>query len=476
MPKTRPLLLVATLLTILTVHSQGLEPKAAAGSIIRVDPKAGSDTNDGRTKPVKTITRGLRLAKPGDTVELAQARYFESADLSRKKGEPGKPITLEGNGSVLDGSELARAADWEALGDGLFRKVKLIPRMSPAILGRWFFLFGDRMNHMGRTSKGRSAPLKKPADLQPGEWTYVNDEDAFYIRLKAGEDFDAAKIRYPLRSSGVVLSGEGAHLVVRNVIATHVHNDGFNIHGAQRDTVFENIAAIECGDDGFSAHEDAECRIDGFVSIGNSTGLCDTVSSITHYRNVFIRDCLGFDVFFIGDSPHSIENAVIESSAQRAFFAVRHTDRPQVGECRVQLRNVLLKRVGGGPQELYVGPTSRVDAERCTFSGLSVRLDALSAMIARNCSIVGDPQPELVLNQDSAWLGIANHYALSAIKLRDLTYSRATFSDFHKMAGSDVDSRWVESGEPAGTGADAESLAPVVAAAEKALQTWRTLY
>ena len=199
---------------------------------------------------------------------------------------------------MLDGSEPVHAADWESLGGGLFRKVKLMPRMDDAMLARWFFLWDGKMNHMNRTSKGPSASLKKPADLQRDEWTYVKDEDAFYILLASERSLDAANIRYPARSSGVIESIAGSHLTVRNVVATHVYNDGYNIHGAQRDMVFENIAAIECGDDGFSAHEDGDCRIDGFVSIGNSTGMCDTVSSVTHFRNVFIRDCLGYDVFF----------------------------------------------------------------------------------------------------------------------------------------------------------------------------------
>jgi hypothetical protein len=364
-------LALALLAAVAPIRPAPAAEPAPAGRDLRVDPKAGDDAADGVAAPVKTIKRAIRLAQPGDTVHLATARYFESADLSGKHGEPGKPITLDGHGSVLDGSEPVRAADWEALGGGLFRKVKLLPRTDDAIVGRWFFLWDGKMNHMGRTSKGKSAPLKKPADLQPGEWTYVKDEDAFYLRLAEGQGLDGAAIRYPARSSGVAEGGRGSHLTVRNVIATHVYNDGYNIHGEQRALVFENIAAIECGDDGFSAHEDGECRIDGFVSIGNSTGMCDTVSSITHYRNVFIRDCLGYDVFFIGDSAHSIENAIIESSAQRALEIAQHTDREQKGPCSVVLKNVIFRRPGK-PQEIRVGRNATLKMEHCTFLGMGL--------------------------------------------------------------------------------------------------------
>ena len=374
-------------------HAADTAPEARA---LRVDPRAGKDTNDGLAAPLKTIARAIRLAQPGDTVHLAPVRYFESADLSRKHGEPGRPITLDGHGAVLDGSEPVRAADWEALGGGLFRKVKLLPRMDDAILGRWFFVWDGKMNHMGRTSKGKSAPLKTPADLQPDEWTYVKDGDAFYIRLAPVRSLDAANIRYPARSSGVIESLAGSHLTVRNVIATHVYNDGYNIHGAQRDMVFENIAAIECGDDGFSAHEDGECRIDGFVSIGNSTGMCDTVSSVTHYRNVFIRDCLGYDVFFIGDSPHSIENAIIESSAPHAFETAQHTDREQKGPCSVALKNVRFRRAGS-PQELHVGRDTKLNAEHCTFLGMELPKKAAGEITTWKCVFSSEPKPDPVI-------------------------------------------------------------------------------
>ena len=444
---------------------------APQGRDLRVDPKAGSDTNDGVAAPVKTIARGIRLAQPGDTVHLATARYFESADLTNKNGEAGRPITLDGHGAVLDGSEPVRAADWEARGDGLFRKVKLLPRTDDAIVGRWFFLWDGKMNHMGRTSKGKSAPLKTPADLRPGEWTYAKDEDAFYLRLAPGEGLDAADIRFPARSSGVIESGKGSHLTVRNVIATHVYNDGFNIHGAQRDMVFENIAAIECGDDGFSAHEDGECRIDGFVSIGNSTGMCDTVSSVTHYWNVFIRDCLGYDVFFIGDSPHSIENGIVESGAAHAFDASQHTDRAQNGACSVLLKNVRFRRVGS-PQEIRVSRNAKLSAERCTFTGLNVQVTPGGEIFARQCVFGGEPKPDILLHANTLWRGAGNVLDVKSLRMDKTAFTETTFAAFQKLTGDET-SRWGTLQNANDTGADEAALKPLERMAADVLKRWR---
>jgi hypothetical protein len=126
---------------------------------LHVNPTTGNDANDGRSAPVKTIARAIKLAQPGDTIHLAPARYKESAVFANKLGEPDRPITLDGHGAVLDGAEPLNAADWRMTAPGLYRNDHLLP-MNPAILMRWFFVFDGKMNHMSRTSKGPSAPAE----------------------------------------------------------------------------------------------------------------------------------------------------------------------------------------------------------------------------------------------------------------------------------------------------------------------------
>ena len=428
-----------------------------SGRALHVNPATGDDTRDGIAGPVKTIARAVKLAQPGDTVHLTPGTYFESADLSNKHGLPGKPITLDGHGAVLDGSEPVRAADWEALGGGLFRKQHLIKRMDEAILVRWFFLWDGRMNHMDRRSKGRSAPFKTPDTLAPGEWTYVQTEDAFYLRLPDGQGLDAANIRYPARSSAVVESGAGEYLTVKNITGTHVYNDGFNIHGAQRHTVFENIAAIECGDDGFSAHEDADCHIDGFRSIGNSTGLCDTVLTQTHYRNVFIKDCRSYDVFFLG-LTHSMENALIESSAARAF-AIDGSRLTDGKVCTVTLRNVHLRRVDGGPQEIRVAVNTRLQAERCTFLGLHLTMTTGGEASLHRCILSGEPKPDVLLWPNTIWRGSNNIHDIASLRVDKTSFTAKTFADFQKFTASETGSKWEPlTTPPADIGADEATL------------------
>ena len=364
------------------------------GKQLQVDPAKGDDKADGVSKPVKTIAQAVKLAGPGDTIHLAPVLYHEIADLTLKHGKLGQPITLDGHGAVLDGSFPVTSKEWQAAGNGLFKCQHLIHRIDDAIITRFFFLWNGRMNHMGRTSKGTKAAFKPPAELAPGEWTYTKEDDTFYLRLAPSQDLDTANIRYPKLPSGLVESISCSHLVVCNLITTHVYNDGYNIHGMTRDCVFEKIAAIECGDDGFSAHDDCDCEINGFISIGNSTGMTDTVDSITRYRDVFIKDCLGYDVFFVGENAHSVVNGVVESRAEHGLSVGLSGTRSYPGAtCETSLINVSFRRPVA--QEARIGRGGILNAQHCTFNGLRVLPSSGGHMKLEACRVSADYQNPL---------------------------------------------------------------------------------
>lgn len=339
------------------------------------------DLHVGVEPEVPTIHHAIKLAQPGDTIHLEPGKvYRDYAGFYGKKGEPGKPITLDGHGATLEGSDPLDPARWREVSPGLFAADDLLPNLSDAVIGRWFFLFDGKMQLMGRTSKGRSEPLKQPEDLQPGEWTFVKDPSrekppskaiygSFYIRLAPGQTLADAKIAVPVRSAGVQFGGDNAHLVIRNLTATHPYNDGFNIHGDCRDVVFENIRAIECGDDGISAHESAQYTVDGFVSIGNSTGICDTGTAQTSYRNVFIADCVGFDLYFLDEGRYSLTNALILSKSQNPFAVTGRDD----GDCRLTLENVHFRCLVE-PRMGNIAARASVSGSRCTFEGLDLKV------------------------------------------------------------------------------------------------------
>lgn len=328
---------------------------------------------------VRTIAEAIKAAQPGDTIHLRPIVYHDYAGFYAKKGEPGRPITLDGHGATLEGSDPLDPAQWTEVSPGLFAAPDLLPRLDDAVIMRWFFLWDGKMNHMGRTSKGTKAPFLKPEELRPGQWTFVAEPararpgskqvfGTFYLRLEPGRRLADARIRVPVRSAGVQLSGVNAHLVIRNLTATHPYNDGFNIHGDCRDVVFENIRAIECGDDGISAHETAEYRVDGLVSVGNSTGITDTVAAKTSYRRVFIADNLAYDLYFLNDGRYAVSNAVVLSSSEHGLRV--SGGKGQHSELR--LDNVWLRRIGP-PGAAVVDREAALFARRFTLEGDKLR-------------------------------------------------------------------------------------------------------
>lgn len=336
-----------------------------------------ADLRVGVDSAIPTIHAAIKMAVAGDTIHLEPKVYRDYAGFYGKKGEPGKPITLDGHGATLEGSDPIDPAKWREVSPGLFANEDLLPGLGDAVIGRWFFLFDGKMQHMGRTSKGKQAPLKKPEELQAGEWTFVKDPSRekqlskaiygmFYLKLAAGQLLAEAKVFAPMRSAGVQFGGDNAHLVIKNLTATHPYNDGFNIHGDCRDVVFENIRAIECGDDGISAHESAQYRVDGFVSIGNSTGICDTGRAQTSYNRVFIAECHGFDLFFLDDGRYKLTNAVIFSKAQNPFTVTGREDK----HCELEMDNVLFRRLVE-PRKALIAATAVVRSKRLTMENIT---------------------------------------------------------------------------------------------------------
>lgn len=379
--------------------------------------------------PYKTIASAIRAAKAGDLIKLTPGTYKESVVFHDKAGEMGRPIVLDAQGSILDGSDDLDLSTWESLPNDVYKKTKLL-RMDDAILMRWFLLFDGKMQRMNRCSKGPSAPLKKPEELSCNEWTYVKEDDALFIRIKPG-----TKVAAPMRSSGVVVDGVCKHLVIRNTISKHVYNDGYNIHGWCRDVHFENIKAFECGDDGVSAHDECEYECDGLEIARCATGITDTVFASTHYRNVTIRECDGFDLFFLTCNAHSVTDAVIHSKAARSV--VIDGTRYNGGLCRVKLERVKVIREGN-VQEIRVNPNSLLELSHVEAVNLNV-MAVGGELRVYDSKLSGN---DFLLWSATQWQGDRNEYHFKTWRKADQSYTPATFDQWRKTMKADAASVW----------------------------------
>ncbi|HEV7406796.1 MAG TPA: hypothetical protein VGO11_27855 [Chthoniobacteraceae bacterium] len=269
-----------------------------------VNNETGDDQANGLTpeRAVRSLRKGVSLLKPGDSLHLAVTSqpYRETLQLGDDfGGVPGKPIIIEGHGATIDGCDPLRLDGWtEAGAPGLYQSARFMAELEEftdeAKLMRVFFMFDGVVQHMGRSSKGAKPRFKAPGELAAGEWTYAAAEKAFYVKV-AGKLADA-KVSAPYRRNGVAIRAPKVALtnvVIRDLIVSHVLNDGFNIHGTTKDLLLQNIAAYECGDDGISPHETCEVTIDGYWGVGNSTGMGNGYISVTNASNIRLEAIWG---------------------------------------------------------------------------------------------------------------------------------------------------------------------------------------
>ncbi len=461
---------IVVIVAMSTVCPAADQVDSTPGRNLYVDPVRGDDRNSGLAPqqqgadgPVKTIHHAVRRAKSGDTIHLApsDAPYHDVIAFHDSHGEPGRPITFDGHDAALSGAEPLNIADWREVSPGLYRCDQLIPARfvndEDALSRRWFFLFDGRINRMGRTLKGKNAPYKSPAELQPGEWTYQKSENAFYLKIAPSRQLADCHIEYPLRMNGVSTSGDCSHLVVKNLVVKHVLNDGYNLHGKSRDVRFENIAAYECGDDGFSAHDDCEATVDGFVSSGNSTGIANVGASKTANRRVVLKRNVGTDLLLLGSGMHEFSDSIVRCSA--AYSLNVSSDGPQA-TCLVRFQNVLIARAGDtSPIKCSTG--AQIEAQRITILGLDLQASAGEVALSRSV-VAGSPQPGISIAADAHWKAEHNLYDLRELELGDRSYDAAMFADYQRQSDQDAHSRWAAVGvDQEGKGGLASSQADV---------------
>ncbi len=455
-----------------------------------VNHEQGSDASEGVSAdaPFQTIKAALKICAPGDVIHLAKTvtPYHEGIEIAdNQSGLPGQPITIDGHGATLSGCTSLRAAEWTELGDGLYRNARLLPDLFPsgqpvneALMRRFFFLFNGRMVRMGRNAKGDCPPLPKPADLKAGEWTH--DQDGFYLKIDPSRELSGEGIEYPDLGNGLRTSdGRCEYLVVRNLNVTHFYADGFNINGSTLHTRFENIEAIECGDDGMSAHTASRIEVDGFVSRGNTTGICHVQGSHSSSRRLLLENNCAFEVLLVGSGVHEIKDSVILPNRRLTRVMRLSSEGAEAGKgCSLNMENVLVN--GDHTNEVHDEEESRRlgheftveilgkcqwSARRLTLRsvGLTSKWSApgVSEVSLFQSIVGGQVKPEINLLAQTIWEANDNSYDLAGIAVGGIRYTPAQWEDYRRATGQDQESSWGVPSVGKSRGADLSKL-PVI--------------
>lgn len=419
----------------------------ALGRDLYVDPDHGDDAATGLAAqaaaegagPLKSIARAVVLVRAGDTIHLAQRAlpYHESITLHSKSGAPGNPFVIDGHGATLTGVDPLRPADWVPAGPGLHRCDRLYKDLKgdDSVIQRMFFLFDGQAQHMGRTSKGYLAPFKEPQELKPGEWTFQSGSNAFYVCLAPGQALADAHIEIPYRACGVATRGAGnGHFIVRNLVATHFLNDGFNLHGECVDARFENIGAYENGDDGFSAHETCETTVDGYWAMRNSTGVCNCFNSTNRLFNAYLGGNYGVELMGFHASVWDVRNVVIEAATSRPVSIFGYPKAGQV--CHMTWDNVQIKADGDYSSAIEVLTNGVLHARRVTTVGPTWRVQG---DVNISDSVLVGPARGFLLDGD--WRADTNVYAQARFRAGSHASAFADFDAYRQATRQDGASR-----------------------------------
>jgi hypothetical protein len=167
-------------------------------------------------------------------------------------------------------------------------------------------------------------------------------------------------------------------------------------------------------------------------------------------------------VFFVSHGDHSIENAIVESSAAHAV-SIGRDGIPKDGVCTVRLKNFLVRRLGGGPQDFRISDGGHLQADHCTIENLTVQATKDCEVSFNQCFVTGEPNLQMLISKEAKWSGEGNLYDLSSIQIDKTVFTAAKFAEFQKLLSSEDGSVW--SKEQASTtkvGADEKALHDLV--------------
>jgi hypothetical protein len=188
------------------------------------------------------INRALRVCDKGDRIILANTGvpYREMLALSAGKhwGYRSLPLTIVGNGAILDGTAEVPPRAWEHIGKGVFR-------FQPGLIShQQLYLDGKPATRRAADPTGRLS-LK----FEPLEWMLF--EGAILFRPEDGRLPDEYALTYAKLQTGITLY-HVRHVRIENLIVQGFELDGINAHDGCYDVILTNVTARGNGRSGMT--------------------------------------------------------------------------------------------------------------------------------------------------------------------------------------------------------------------------------
>ncbi|MGQ9503638.1 MAG: right-handed parallel beta-helix repeat-containing protein [Thermogutta sp.] len=223
-----------------------LVARPSAGRDIFVNNEQGDDSFTGGVAtpghtvdgPVRSISRALSLAQPGDRIVLAKTGtpYQESITFAGSRLGRGilDDLILEGNGAILDGSAPIPGNAWEPDRDAWKRTGRAVFRFLPERKSYQQLFLGDRP--ATRVYADRLAAI--PPDLEPLQWCLF--QGSIYFCVEPDRHPQDYPLRYAKLPVGITLHHVQG-VTIRDLVVQGFQLDGISLANTAREVRLERV-------------------------------------------------------------------------------------------------------------------------------------------------------------------------------------------------------------------------------------------
>lgn len=264
-------LLLPTVSSARTIYVDNLRGRDICRGIV-------ADPIDRVSGPVRTLERAAQLARPSDTIHLANTGHPYHGDLRlfgrQHSGIPTLPFRVVGNGSTVSGAKLIPTSSWRSIG-GLWQ-------VAPRRKGRFLLLKDGKP--LPRQSIKRNGPAPKLESIPVGHWGVWRGK--IYYRTTQLLDTVTSRLSIAGGDCGISLFAV-RHVSIENLVVQHWRLDGISAPGLCRDVVLKNVICRENGRAGLVVSGTSQIRAETIELTDNvehsllieNVGLADVVDA-----------------------------------------------------------------------------------------------------------------------------------------------------------------------------------------------------